>query len=117
VVDINASQLALVNQRINTAQTSAGQAQGAADRLQGSVNNHTKTIADLQARITKLEQQGGGGNGSGLTKQQVEDIVWSKIWDINFLIRQGFRDGVSTIREVQDYLNDLTVFIKRIVGK
>jgi len=114
VVNINASQIALVNQRIDTAQFNAGKAQGTADKLQGTVNAHGKAIADLQARVAKLEKQGGGGGG-GLTRQQVEDIVWSKIWDINFLIRQGFRDGVSGIREVQDYIVDLTTYIRRII--
>lgn len=113
VVNIDASQLSLVNQRIDVAQLSAGKAQGTADKLQGTVNAQGKVIADLQARVARLEKQGGGG----LTRQQVEDIVWSKIWDVNFLIRQGFRDGVSTIREVQDYIVDLASYIRRVVGK
>lgn len=65
-------------------------------------------------RITKLEQQSGGSSG-GLTRQEVEDIVWSKIWDVNYLIRMGFIQGSSTISQVQDYLNDLTNFVKKII--
>ena len=114
VVDIDATQLALVNQRIDVAQSNAGKAQATADKAQGTANANAKAIAELKLRVTKLEQQGGGG---GLTRQQVEDIVWAKIWDVNYLIRQGFRDGVSSIREVQDYIVDLASYIKRVMGK
>lgn len=116
VVDIDESQLTLVNQRVTTAQNNAIRAQSTADNAQGAASGNAKAIAELKLRVTKLEQQGGGGGG-GLTRQQVEDIVWSKIWDVNYLIREGFRNGSSTIREVQDYIVDLASYIRRVVGK
>jgi len=50
-----------------------------------------------------------------LSKAQIEDIVWTKIWDVNYLIRLGFIKGSSDIQQVQDYLVDLASYIKRIV--
>jgi len=110
IVNINENQVALINQRIEQSMNIGATANTQATNALNKVNNQAKTIADLQKRIGELEQK-------ILTKQQVEDIVWSKIWDINYLIRMGFLQGSSAIQQVQDYLNDLTVFIKRIVGK
>jgi hypothetical protein len=114
VVDINATQVAALQQRIDVAQRNASTAQAQADKALSMATANAKAIANLNARVAKLEQQGGGGGGDGLTRQQVEDIVWSKIWDINYLIREGFRTGSSAMREVQDYIVDLASYIKRV---
>jgi DUF917 family protein len=74
-------------------------------------------VRRLQAQIATLTQQQQQMAQQILSKSQIEDIVWAKIWDVNYLIRMGFLQGSSTIQQVQDYLNDLTVFIKRVVGK
>jgi hypothetical protein len=112
VVDIDATQLNMMQQQLNTAQYNAGRAQASAEKAQGTATATAKSLASLTERVARLERQGGGGGG--LTRQQVEDIVWSKIWDVNYLIREGFRNGQSAIREVQDYLVDLASYIKRV---
>jgi len=112
VIDIDATQVAALQQRIDVAQRNASSAQAQAEAAHNAAIANGKAIAELKARVTKLEQQGGGGGG--LTRQQVEDIVWAKIWDVNYLIREGFRNGQSTIREVQDYLVDLASYIRRV---
>lgn len=109
VVNINEAQVASLRQQIATAQQMAGTAQATATTALNKANSQDAKIAALQQQIAALQK-------SELTQQQVEDIVWTKIWDVNYLIRLGFLQGSSPIQQVQDYLNDLTVFIKRICG-
>ena len=65
-----------------------------------------KQIQALQAQVNAL-----------LTPAQVADLVWAKVWDANYQIRMGFLAGRSAIQQVQDYLNDLAVYIRNVVKK
>jgi hypothetical protein len=75
------------------------------------------SVQQVKARTTALEQQVAALQiqvNNLLTPQQVADLVWSKVWDINYQIRMGFLAGKSPIEQVQDYLNDLAVYIKKV---
>ena len=108
IVNIDESQVAILKQEITTARTAANAAMQTANAAVNKNVLQQNQIDMLINRIGELEQK-------MITRPQIEDIVWSKIWDVNYLIRMGFLDGKSTIRNVQDYLNDLAVFIRRIV--
>lgn len=110
VVNVDESSLNAIKQSVTVAQTSAYNADSKAIKAQKTADNAKVQIAALQAQVNALQAQ-------ILSKAQVEDIVWSKIWDVNYLIRQGYIAGSSTIREVQDYLVDLLAFIRRNTGK
>ena len=75
-------------------------------------------MQQLHVRVTTLEQQMAALQAQVntlLTPNQVADLVWSKVWDINYQIRMGFLAGKSPIEQVQDYLNDLAVYIKKVM--
>lgn len=115
VVNVDESALNAVRQSIaavqgiaTTADYKATKAQTTANNAQTTADNATAQVAALQAQVNALQAQ-------VLTKAQIEDIVWSKIWDVNYLIRLGFIKGSSDIQQVQDYLVDLASYIKRIV--
>ena len=117
IVNVNDAAMATYKQQVSVAQNTANQSLNTSintrNQVQGlssEVVTLKKQIADLQSQITSLQSQ-------ILNKKQVEDIVWSKIWDVNYLIRMGFLQGSSAIREVQDYLNDLAVYIRSITKK
>ena len=76
-----------------------------------------KQMAALQTQISAMQNQISSLQSQIFTQQQIEDIVWQKIWDVNYLIRMGFLQGSSTIQQVQDYINDLAVYIKKVMGK
>ena len=115
VVNVDEAQVAGLKQSIAVAQSTADHASAtantanqAATQATHDVHNLAVTVATLQAQVNALQSQ-------ILTKSQVEDIVWAKIWDVNYLIRLGFINGSSPIQQVQDYLVDLATYIKRIV--
>lgn len=110
VVDIDENQVAILKQEITTARTAANAAMQTATAALNKTAEQSAQIQALNAKITALENR-------MITRPQIEDIVWSKIWDVNYLIRMGFLDGKSEIRQVQDYINDLAVYIRRITGK
>jgi len=108
IVKVDESALASVRASI-TASTKI------AESASGSANTANKRIDELTTRINNLEAKVNNLQANMLSRSTVEDIVWSKIWDINYLIRMGFIEGKSSIQQVQDYLNDLTTFIKRVI--
>lgn len=119
VVNVDESALNAVKQSVATAQSTANNADSKAMRAQTNADNAQKTadnakaqIAALQAQVNALQAQ----VNSLLTPNQVADLVWTKVWDANYQIRMGFIAGKSPIQEVQDYLNDLATYIKRVVG-
>jgi hypothetical protein len=120
VVNVDESALNAVKQSVATAQTSANnadykarQAQISADNAQATANSAKAQVAALQAQVSALQAQ----VNNLLTPNQVADLVWTKVWDSNYQIRMGFLAGRSPIQEVQDYLNDLAVYIKNVVKK
>lgn len=119
VVDVDESALNAVKQSVAVAQSTANNADYKAMSAQTAANNAQKTadnaknqVATLQAQVNALQAQ----VNSLLTPNQVADLVWTKVWDSNYQIRMGFLAGKSPIQEVQDYLNDLRVYIKNVVS-
>lgn len=108
IIDINENQVALLKQEIATARAAANAAITTANAALQKVNDQNAIIGTLNAKITRLENQ-------QLTKPQIEDIVWSKIWDVNYLIRMGFLQGSSAVAQVNDYLHDLAIYIRRVM--
>lgn len=114
VVNVDESAMDVYKKEVLLAQKTANNAQYNASAAQTSITNLTNQVNALNARIDKMEVVIAGLQKQVLSRQQIEDIVWSKIWDVNYLIREGFRNGSSAIREVQDYLVDLASYIRRI---
>lgn len=115
VVNVDEAQVAGLKQSIGTAQATADRAAGLANTAQATANQCKTADATTQRQILALQTQVQALQAQILTKSQVEDIVWAKIWDVNYLIRLGFINGSSPIQQVQDYLVDLASYIKRIV--
>jgi hypothetical protein len=115
VVNVDESALNAVKQSVATAQSTANNADNKAMRALISADNAQKTANNSKAQITALQAQVNALSAQALTKAQVEDIVWAKIWDVNYLIRLGFIKGSSDIQQVQDYLVDLASYIKRVI--
>lgn len=116
-INVNEAAMAVYKQQVALAQNTANGAMAQSQTANNQVESLRAEIRRLQAQIATLTQQQQQMAQQILSKSQIEDIVWAKIWDVNYLIRMGFLQGSSTIQQVQDYLNDLTVFIKRVVGK
>lgn len=117
VVNVNEAAMAVYKQQVALAQTTANQAQYDSQQAIAQVNNLKTQVANLQAQITKLNSQVASLSAQQLTPQQIQDIVWSKIWDVNYLIRLGFVNGSSPDPQVQAYITDDATFIKNVVGK
>ena len=115
VVNVDEAQVAGLKQSIGTAQATADRAAGLANTAQATANQCKTAGATTQRQILALQTQVQALQAQILTKSQVEDIVWAKIWDVNYLIRLGFINGSSPIQQVQDYLVDLASYIRRMV--
>jgi len=107
VVNINEAQLALVNQLIQTATKRAEGGYAQSSQAMARIIALEKRVAILEARPAV------SSSPAGLSKVQIEDIVWTKIWDIFFLLRGGMNEGSSKITDVQNWINDLTSFIRK----
>ena len=106
VVNVNEAAMAAYVQQVNLAQQATAQ-----------VNNLKTQVANQQTQINALTAQVQSLAAQQLTPQQIQDIVWSKIWDVNYLIRLGFINGSSPDPQVQAYITDDATFVKNIVGK
>lgn len=115
IVDINTAELDVYKQQVTLSQSTANKAAADVKNTQNQLNGVASEVVNLKKQVQSLTEQVKKLQDSQLNKQQIEDIVWSKIWDVNYLIRMGFLQGKSTIREVQDYLNDLAVYVKNVV--
>ena len=115
VVNVDESALNAVRQSIVAVQGIATTADYKATKAQTTANNAQATADNAKAQIAALQAQVNALQNQVLSKAQIEDIVWAKIWDVNYLIRLGFIKGSSDIQQVQDYLVDLASYIKRIV--
>ncbi len=115
VVNVDEAAMAVYKNQVTLAQKTANSAQYNANDAITRANKAQSEVDILENRVAKLEAVVSGMQNQILNKQQVEDIVWAKIWDVNYLIRDGFRKGSSTIREVQDYLVDLATYIKSVM--
>jgi hypothetical protein len=115
VVNVDEAQVAGLKQGLGTAQATADRAIGAANQATAIARQAESDVDTLTAQVNALQAQVTAMQSQALTKAQIEDIVWAKIWDVNYLIRLGFIKGSSDIQQVQDYLVDLASYIKRIV--
>lgn len=114
VVNVDESSLNAVKQSIATTNTLANSAYSLANSATNVSNNAMNKVNSQQTQINALQNQINQLQQQIISKQSIEDIVWSKIWDVNYLIRQGFVDGKSSIQQVQDYLVDLAFYIRKI---
>jgi len=120
VVNVDESSLNAVKQSITAADNAANNAAATANQASSTANAAMDNTQKLKARVTSLEQQVAtlqNQINTLLTPNQVADLVWAKVWDANYQIRMGFLAGKSSIQQVQDYLNDLTVYIRNVVKK
>ena len=118
IIDVNEAQVQGLKSATATAQQSADRATSTANGANDTANAAMNSVQQVKARTTALEQQVAALQtqvNNLLTPNQVADLVWSKVWDINYQIRMGFLAGKSPIEQVQDYLNDLAVYIKKVV--
>ena len=115
VVNVDEAQVAGLKQSIAVAQSTADHASPTANTANQAATQATHDVHNVAVTVATLQNQVNALQSQMLTKAQVEDIVWAKIWDVNYLIRLGFINGSSPIQQVQDYLVDLATYIKRIV--
>ena len=117
VVNVNEAAMDVYKQQVALAQKTANQATYDAQQATAQVNNLKTQVTNQQNQITALSAQVKALSAQQLTPQQIQDIVWSKIWDVNYLIRLGFVNGSSPDSQVQAYITDDATFIKNVVGK
>ena len=120
IVDVDETQVATLKQSITTAQGMADRASGQALQAQTTAGAANNTAAAALAKVTEQQKQIQALQAQVnalLTPSQVSDLVWAKVWDANYQIRMGFLAGRSAIQQVQDYLNDLAVYIRNVVKK
>lgn len=120
VVDVDESALNAVKQSVATAQSTANNATSKAIQAQTTASAANNTASAVNAKLAEQSKQIQSLQtqiNALLTPTQVSDLVWSKVWDVNYQIRMGFLAGTSEIKNVKDYLNDLASYIRRIVGK
>jgi len=113
-VNINDAQVAEMKLAIQTATTLANRAVAAGDSaatLTSQVNTLANRIDDLENQIRQLEAQ---KPAQSLSKQEIADLVWSKIWDMLWILRQDMSKGTASDPNSQGWINDLTAFIKKV---
>lgn len=119
VVNINETQVATLKQSIATAQAMANTANTTANVALRTANNAedaTKILTDkvnaLQGQVQSLQAQ----VNSLLTPNQVADLVWQKIKDVNYLYRLAFiaYPKPDPDPDIRAYVNDLVGLIKKV---
>lgn len=103
-INLNESQLAVIRAQIDLINKRAESAYSVA-------NTAVARVAELEKRVTALEKAGGSQN---IDEKKIADIVWSKIWDVFYLLRMDMNGGSSKDPNIQGWINDLTSFIKRV---
>jgi hypothetical protein len=117
VVNVNEAAMAVYKQQVDLAQKTANQSIYTANAASSAVGDLKQRVAKLEATVVSLQSQITQLQAQQLTPQQVQDVVWSKIWDVNYLIRLGFVNGSSPDPQVQAYITDDATFVKNVVGK
>jgi hypothetical protein len=114
VVNVDESALNAVRNSIfsvgNIANHAADVANASIDVANASMGN----VQQLKARVTALEQQLQLLQTQTTTTQQMTDILWSKLWDVVYLLRMGMNAGKSDDANIQGWVNDLTRFVKKV---
>ena len=114
VVNVDESALNAVRQSVATVNNMATTAYSLATSATTVSNNAMNKVVLQQTQITALQNQINQLQSQIISKQSIEDIVWSKIWDVNYLIRLGMVSGKSDEPNVQNYLVDLLAFIRKV---
>lgn len=117
VVNVDESALDAVKQSVSVAQSTANDARAKATQAQTTANAANNSAAAALAKVAEQQKQIQALQAQVnalLTPSQVSDLVWTKLWDANYQIRMGFLAGRSPIQQVQDYLNDLAVYIRNV---
>lgn len=115
VVNVNEQAMAVYKQQVALAQNTAQTAQVTANKALSASTAAAASSTKLQQQIDALNLQVATLQKQMLTQSQVEDIVWTKTWDILYLIRMGYLKGTSSIQNVQDWLNDLRFYITNFI--
>ena len=112
VVDINEVQLATLRQSIATAQAQASQAYAMAQTATNRCNDLSTQVVNQQKQINDLTQR----VNALLTPSQVNDLVWQKLKDMNYLYRLAFNawPAQSPDPDIRAYVDDLVSLIKRV---
>ncbi len=100
IVNVNEAQLGQLKLQLSQAQENVGRTQRTSENLAVKVDQLTAKIRELEKRPAAQS------SGSGLSRQQIEDIVWSKVWDVLYILRMGMING-SSDPNVQGFVNDL----------
>ena len=118
IVNINESQLATVRQSIATATGIAEQAKAMAKDAEAMAYDTRDTVKALQGQIDALRNQVVAQQNqinALLTPNQVSDLVWSKIKDVNYLYRLAFLAWPTPApdQDIRSYVADLVALIKK----
>jgi hypothetical protein len=115
VVNIDAAQVAELKLGIQQATALANRAVAQSDK-DGSVASQVMTLAGqvraLSTRVEGLEKTASQPQKQSLSAAEIADLVWTKIWDVMWIIRQGMIKD-STDPNVAGWVNDLRDFIKK----
>ena len=111
VININESQVASLKQSIATTQNMANNANTTANNAIAKSDDMQKQINAMQKRIDSLQNQ----VNSLLTPQQVADLVWQKLKDMNYLYRLAFLAWPTNNPDpdIKAYVDDLVTLIKK----
>lgn len=108
IVNINTAQVQTLQQQITVLNQQCNALQQQISSLKTTQSQQHTALQSMQNQLSQLQSQ-------MMSPDQIADLVWSKTWDILYLIRLGYIQGSSSVQQVQDWLNDLTVFIRRIM--
>ena len=114
IVSIDDTQLAMMKQSIATANAQANRAYALADNAHQEADAANVAVASVMKQVNALQSQ----VNALLTPNQVADLVWQKIKDINFLYRLAFLawPAQSPDPDIKAYVDDLVSLIRK-VGK
>lgn len=118
VVNINEVQLASVRQSIATTQAMASSAQATAGNAVATASDAQQRVATLERQVNTLQSQLAAMQSQVnalLTPSQVNDLVWQKLKDMNFLYRLAFNawPAKSPDPDIANYVNDLVALIRK----
>lgn len=111
VVNIDASQLAMMKQSIATSQALSDKAYALANDANDEARSASASVASLQKQVAALQAQ----VNALLTPSQVADLVWQKIKDVNYLYRLAFLAWPKSdpVPDIKAYVDDLVALIRK----
>ena len=115
VVNIDAAQVAELKASIQHVTTLANRAVAQSDPANifaNQVNTLAGQLRRLESRVEGLEKIMNQPQKQSLSAAEIADLVWTKIWDVMWIIRQGMIKD-STDPNVAGWVNDLRDFIKK----